>query len=679
MKRIVFMLFIALILCTTWVYASDKDMTEDVMIINSEPEYTAIGIETTVTVSFYDKSLYNEHVYLSYHILGTDGTMLVFENQRLPLELDDDGTAEVVMAINCAWLPELDGLETAKIQFDLVDQQNLYWFSYSPNLSFATDSLIFDRTLLHDLWDPSTQGLEHKNIKTGIEELFRLIVCLGIVALLLVGTVLYVRKCRQISSKGTESAECKPERVSFQACIKNWGKGLIYVLPVGCFSPVFLFCNNADDVILLQGAEALGYSIAIAMALLACMTIIYRRDQKGAVLATIIGLLLFWNYSLFETAVKFIYPNCYYWHVLIIEIAVYMLALWAISVRKKTFDISIISQVAAITFTALLLFNVISSIPSFVDAWRGGINMRKNTATEVRREPEKPAEKENLPNIYLFVFDEYSSSEMIQKYYGYDNSGLEISLENMGFQYSHGSRYAIAGTMYGLQSTLNMEYATELTTAALSQAMDDGTVFQLFRDYGYTTANYSAGTQVVENDFIKILFQQSVLMPVFAGKSYDYWYNAYQRFITQLQGMDYSYNSQLPTFSFIYFAMPHAPYVFDRNGGRQPNEYAIDYFSDYPYLEQYQYVGNLMLEFSERIVEQDPNAIIMLQSDHSMRWMYAYHGDHYPDYGEILNAIYYQGRQPFDNNGLNGANTLRLVANHVLDLDMPLLEDDYEN
>lgn len=144
MKRIVIGLLLLLLFCTPVANAAQ----EGVGITCTDPVYTAQGLKTTVLTTFYDQTLYNDQVYLSYHILDSDGETLVAENQRLPLRLNKSGLASTTVIVNCANLPELSGKETAQIQFDLVDEKNAFWFSAHPNVSFDAETLQFDRGAL---------------------------------------------------------------------------------------------------------------------------------------------------------------------------------------------------------------------------------------------------------------------------------------------------------------------------------------------------------------------------------------------------------------------------------------------------------------------------------------------------------------------------------------------------
>ncbi len=130
-----------LVICCTLAQAAEPQ----VLIETGAMTYTDTGFAVDVTVKFEDMSLYNDQVYLSYHIVDENGGELLFENQRVPVDLEAEF---MTMHVDCANLEELADRETAIIQFDLVDQRNVYWFSANSNISFQAASVVFDRGLL---------------------------------------------------------------------------------------------------------------------------------------------------------------------------------------------------------------------------------------------------------------------------------------------------------------------------------------------------------------------------------------------------------------------------------------------------------------------------------------------------------------------------------------------------
>lgn len=126
---------------------ADTEGNPDVKIfVLSEKEVYEKEFAAEVQVVFYNQNFYNDKVFLSYHVLQEkeDGTteVLQFENQRITLVLDESGTASVTLQV---------ALEKQKekgiyIEFDLVDENNAFWFSYEEAIDLETDTIeVFDR------------------------------------------------------------------------------------------------------------------------------------------------------------------------------------------------------------------------------------------------------------------------------------------------------------------------------------------------------------------------------------------------------------------------------------------------------------------------------------------------------------------------------------------------------
>ena len=146
MYKKLFCIFMFLTFVLTPIQASETKTGVRIEVV--EQQYTSAGVLLDVSISFGDTALYNEQVYFSYHLVSENGEMLRFENERLPISLQQDGTADIDIQIDCAQFLELEGHQTAWIQFDLVDQQNVYWFRDRGLVAGEGAQVLFDRSLL---------------------------------------------------------------------------------------------------------------------------------------------------------------------------------------------------------------------------------------------------------------------------------------------------------------------------------------------------------------------------------------------------------------------------------------------------------------------------------------------------------------------------------------------------
>lgn len=96
------------------------------------------------------------------------------------------------------------------------------------------------------------------------------------------------------------------------------------------------------------------------------------------------------------------------------------------------------------------------------------------------------------------------------------------------------------------------------------------------------------------------------------------------------------------------------------------------------YLNQLKYVNKVIGNFIDLIRKKDPGAVVLIQSDHGCRLVLqrnTYLGQRKPTKEEIeymksvLNILYYKGEK-VNIEGLSGYETLNLVVNKILGLNM---------
>lgn len=167
-----FCVFLAI--CSTAAYADDAQ----VIIETGAMSYSDTGFAVDVTVTFKDMSLYNEQVYLSYHVVDENGEYLLYENQRLPFHPD---AAFTTVYIEWTSLEEIADRSTAVIQFDLVDEANVYWFSENSDIIFQTASVGVDREMLQPSELPVSENNEDKATDTNnISQIFAIAINVAI-------------------------------------------------------------------------------------------------------------------------------------------------------------------------------------------------------------------------------------------------------------------------------------------------------------------------------------------------------------------------------------------------------------------------------------------------------------------------------------------------------------------
>lgn len=131
-RRIIELAAVLLLLITGGMSVYAEEVGYDAAI-GFSGEYSPEGrvIEGTVSV-YVAGELMNDKVQMSWHIEDASGNMLVFENERFPLK-DMQLPAEIPVRIDLGALPGDIPPEEAVIAFDIVDEENIYWYSLNPD------------------------------------------------------------------------------------------------------------------------------------------------------------------------------------------------------------------------------------------------------------------------------------------------------------------------------------------------------------------------------------------------------------------------------------------------------------------------------------------------------------------------------------------------------------------
>jgi hypothetical protein len=128
--------------------------------------------------------------------------------------------------------------------------------------------------------------------------------------------------------------------------------------------------------------------------------------------------------------------------------------------------------------------------------------------------------------------------------------------------------------------------------------------------------------------------------------------------------------------TFSYVCCPHAPFIYDINGDLVDYANRMDWSDSKYFLEQYEYMCGRITDTMGSIVENDPDAIILVFSDHGVKANKSlWDGPEttYEQSTDTFFAVYTGGRDDMgDITGLSGANVLRTVLNkeYGFDFDM---------
>ncbi len=458
--------------------------------------------------------------------------------------------------------------------------------------------------------------------------------------------------------------------------IKDSIVSFLSVLSVSLFPSLFLFFRNIEEANIIDIVSISGIFILIGIVLFLVVGLLIKEISKSAIITSLI-LLLMLNFALIEKAVIKIFPMLYYWHVLMIILTIIILiSVFIINKFSKELAENI-RVVILIVFSGLILFNSVSAIPTIIKKISDN---RIESQTQLAK-----GTIEASSNVYYFIFDEYGGYENLLRYTGYDNTPFYDALEDLGFNVSKSSRGYTIDTINELPNLLNL---AQINDSSMSydlrrKNLENPLLFRLFKEHGYKINLISDYGAIPAGDYVDYLFETEMYEDTienFLIKNTLYYPLLIEQYrnsrIIEVESI-FQYLSKSwdispeNLFTFAYVEFPHVPLVVDEYGKNLPLSEKYNIENPDTYLGQLKYTSKKILEVVDVIIEKDPGAIIIIQSDHGYRK---------PPKGlerkfmtNILNAVYYRGEK-VDIDTLSGLNTLYVVFNKFFGMDFKLIE-----
>ncbi len=374
-----------------------------------------------------------------------------------------------------------------------------------------------------------------------------------------------------------------------------------------------------------------------------------------------------------------------------------LLLLLLLVIRKKKVPATELCLVLSILFGVLTVVQIIPAAPTL---WKQITFHRQESAID----PETVEfQGDQRPNVYYFLVDEYGGSENLERYYDFDNQEFLSFLDEHHFNVSGTTKNTESiWTVSIMPNLLNMDYIVDDRTENKGAYMDRSNIVEMFHHNGYQVNLIDHLNFVGDSDchvlsprqfpdtISKYIFRNSVLSQIPQLRKpmnrilglHSEWEEA--RVLQTMFGLMETctdYVGAQPTLTVSYVQCPHYPFLFDAAGNISPKK--PDFANKSIYLDQLTYLNTVLEQSISGVLDKDPDAIIIVQSDHGARYpgqMLLYNGG--PDYDPELETPYmqnalncvYVGGKTLDIEGLSGINTLRTVMNQEFGTDFPMLE-----
>ena len=431
------------------------------------------------------------------------------------------------------------------------------------------------------------------------------------------------------------------------------------------------------------------FAILIALGVLAWagMLLITRRKNLAA-LSAAVCLLALLNVGRLVPALQ---DN---WPLLGVKVIapVLLIILAAVTFGLSRLKEEFLKDAVKVTALALAAFILTSAVPQFFRSPEA----EEEVPVPVSQFDLSPAEGTDRPNIYWVIADEYAGLDELEKYYHYDNSPFYNRLREMGFTVSDRSYNWSSDTYTILRDILHLNYTPSPgKTRAKKQAVaeKDLPLWNLLRNLGYglyeaeSTNKFRLVNRLqteVQDDSPKtsdgkgvanLLLQYSLLYryeeeilrrvaPSLAPAT------AKETVLSVLRWAEDPDNMRDPgpNFTVIYMKSPHEPFVFDRDGNDVPQDkWGITTDKHY-YLDQLVYITGHLEKICGAILAADPDAIVVLQSDHGHRYV---DNITWLDMTNVMNAVYFRGEKIEGIEDRNALNTWIAVLRKQFHLDLP--------
>jgi hypothetical protein len=418
-------------------------------------------------------------------------------------------------------------------------------------------------------------------------------------------------------------------RLDWQGYLKT---NSIYIYFFAVYPILFLYYQNIGEVAFGKILCPMAIAVAGTMILWLCLRPIFKNKGKRALVILLILLVIFYYKFLFDLFNEIIGP---FSHLLSIIFIFVFLGFLFFRIHKSKYSFITISKILNAIMLMLLAWNI------------GGIliyHIRNVNVTNARfylkkTEFLKPSPTSVKPDIYYFILDEFASLEELNDIFHYDNSKFAERLQAAGFFIAPKSRGFYVWTPEAIAADLNMEKVPEKTDPSVLIKQNKVTRFlkkQGYKIYDFPYEGLTAladsekhfsyaqeSASIIFDDFYKTLIEMSVFYALAENWQNDedkYSLFFRKRILYVFEQMPAIVKMAGPKFILVHLFSPHAPFVFNKEGGVVAPEHCTDYSDRKYYLEQYLYISRRIAETMEMILKESATPpIIIAKSDHGYR------------------------------------------------------------
>lgn len=485
------------------------------------------------------------------------------------------------------------------------------------------------------------------------------------------------------------------------------------------YSPVGLYAENMSEIVREDVYRALIVAAALAVVVTILCWLIFR-DRTMALLVAAGSMLFFFSYGHIYAALKTVSVGSvvlgrhrYLFPVMTLLFLGWVYWIWKRDAVRQTWF-----QFLRVMLVILLAFPVYSILSRWDSAMEAPEIEENLGRTDILNDSEE------FPDIYYIVLDAYTRADVLEEYFGFDNSDFIEALQSRGFFVAEEARSNYTSTFLSIPASLNLTYMNDLADEytlddeewwpELMERLRHSEVRNILEDEGYAILSYDSGhpfTWIYDADeFIRPpentstfnTYEAMLLDTTLARFFIDGFGNASARDEQFLYPEYEAHRSRIRftlstlgdiavrperTFVFAHIMCPHPPFVFEPDGepiiGTEPFHLGLirsDESVAADYTGQIEYLNSLVLEAVDEILRNSTHTpYILIQADHGMKshldWMDTSMESQFQRFS-ILSAYYFPN-EAYDAlyPSITPVNSFRVVFNQLLGSSYPMLEE----
>jgi hypothetical protein len=454
-----------------------------------------------------------------------------------------------------------------------------------------------------------------------------------------------------------------------------------------------------------------GYSIVVIF--LFIVSLLALKNNQAAFVFSFILLFLFFFFGFFHDSLKSLISNKFLqsYKFILCFITILIVGLFFLFRRKNDFVTA--KKYIVVLLSVFLLIEFVSTGYNLITKKGFKNNLSRDNRSSIDAKKNCSTEK---PDIFFVVFDEYTSSKGLKKYFNFDNQLIDSQLASAGFFVSTDSRSNYNMTPFSLASSFNFNYLNLPSNDSIVSQATFLKAIQTFKKNKLTVFLKQQGYEIIDNGCFEIDNSVFHMRPYFETLPKDIidnqtiisrikrdigWnftlkniltgdlriprsykknktYHIYRNNLNFKNAIDEMTKSgSNPKFVYAHLMMPHDPYFFDSTGQLISDTVLVTGRFDRKaaYLSQLVYANKLLVKMIKAASTKTGRPrVVIIEGDHG----FGFHDC--PKFKDRefrnLNAYYFSDLDYHTlYSSISPVNTFRVILNKYFCCDYPLLDD----